>query len=284
MFASRLAPEGATCYTNDMNRTLLLVSLASLSVLGCDKAEKKSDDGLQPATISQPAASAPAGHGGQAPATSAGKPADGQASVQGAGTIAETMNAGGYTYVKLEGATDDVWAAAPETVVKVGDSISYSGGMPMQDFRSNTLDRTFKLVYFVSGYTTKGSPPKAPSSPGAKASVGASPAPVDLSGIAKPEGGKTVAEVFAGKADLSGNEVTLRGKVVKYNAGIMGRNWIHLRDGSGAEGSNDLTITTSATTEVGATVLVKGKVVLGKDFGAGYKYDVIVEEASVTAE
>ncbi len=163
-----------------MNRTLLLAAAASLALVGCKKAEKKTDDGLQPATISQPATGAPAGHGGQAPAHSAPKPTDGKSAATGSGIVAETMNAGGYTYVKFEGAKGDVWAAAPETAINVGDSVSYSGGMPMEQFKSNTLNRTFELVYFVPGYTINGALPKAPSEAGAKASAGASAAAIDL--------------------------------------------------------------------------------------------------------
>jgi hypothetical protein len=108
---------------------------------------------------------------------------------------------------------------------------------------------------------------------------------VDLTGIAKADGGKTVAEVFAEKDQLAGQQVLLRAKVVKTNSGIMGKNWIHVRDGSGAEGTNDLTVTTSAAApDVGETVLVKGSVSLNKDFGMGYVYDVIVEDAEVTVE
>jgi hypothetical protein len=107
-------------------------------------------------------------------------------------------------------------------------------------------------------------------------------AEVDLSGIAKAEGGKTVAEVFAEKDALAGQPVTVRGKVVKVNAGIMGKNWLHVRDGSGAEGTNDLTVTTAGTLPaVGDTVVVTGPVTLNKDFGMGYTYDVIVEDAAV---
>jgi hypothetical protein len=110
-------------------------------------------------------------------------------------------------------------------------------------------------------------------------------AEVDLSGIAKAEGGKTVAEVFAEKDALAGKPVTVRGKVVKVNAGIMGKNWLHVRDGSGAEGTNDLTVTTAAELpELGATVVVTGPVTLDKDFGAGYAYDVIVEDAEIKVE
>ena len=110
-------------------------------------------------------------------------------------------------------------------------------------------------------------------------------AAVDLTGIAKAEGGKTVAEVFAEKDALAGQKVTLRGKVVKANANIMGTNWLHVRDGSGAEGTNDLTVNTAGfVPSVGDTVLVTGTVALNKDFGMGYSYDVIVEGAEVTVE
>lgn len=110
-------------------------------------------------------------------------------------------------------------------------------------------------------------------------------AEVDLTGIAKAEGGKTVAEVFAEKDALAGKPVTFRGKVVKTNPDIMGKNWLHVRDGSGEEGTNDLTITTAGTLpSVGDTVLVTGNVTLNKDFGMGYAYDVLVEDAQVTVE
>jgi hypothetical protein len=110
-------------------------------------------------------------------------------------------------------------------------------------------------------------------------------AEVDLTGIAKAEGGKTVAEVFAEKDALAGKPVTFRGKVVKTNPDIMGKNWLHVRDGSGAEGTNDLTITTAGTLpNVGDTVVVTGNVTLNKDFGMGYAYDVLIEDAQVTVE
>ena len=108
---------------------------------------------------------------------------------------------------------------------------------------------------------------------------------VDLSGIAKAEGGKTIAEVFAEKDQLADQTVTIRGKVVKTNAGIMGRNWIHVRDGSGAENANDLTVTTSGDLpKVGDTVIVSGQISLNKDFGMGYEYPVIIEDGEVTVE
>jgi hypothetical protein len=110
-------------------------------------------------------------------------------------------------------------------------------------------------------------------------------ADVDLTGIAKADGGKTVAEVYGEKAALTGQPVTVRGKVVKTNANIMGKNWLHVRDGSGADGTNDLTVTTAGNVpNVGDLVVVTGTVAVDKDFGMGYQYPVLVEEATIVVE
>jgi hypothetical protein len=212
------------------------------------------------------------------------------------GKVVETMNAGGYTYVQVDTGSDKIWAAAPECVVKVGDEIAVPEGTPMRNYHSKTLDRNFELVYFVSSFRNpKGDPlTKGDSMPaGRSPMVGHSPmarnsAPVDIdvSGVTKAEGGINIGELYAGKADLSGKKVTLRGKVVKFNPQIMGKNWLHLRDGSGdaAAKTNDLTVTTAVDAKVGDTVLVTGEVHLDKDFGYGYKYDVILEDAQVVVE
>lgn len=111
-------------------------------------------------------------------------------------------------------------------------------------------------------------------------------AEVDVANIARADGGKTVAEVYAEKDALANQQVTVRGKVVKVNAGVMNMDWLHVRDGSGEEGTNDLTVTTTAkpTPAVGDTVLVTGTVTTNKDYGMGYQYPVIIEQAQVTVE
>ena len=109
-------------------------------------------------------------------------------------------------------------------------------------------------------------------------------ADVDLSGIEKAADGVTVAELFAAKDQLAGQPVTLRGKVVKVNAGIMGTNWLHVRDGSGEEGANNITITTGQMADVGDVVLVTGVLTVDKDFGMGYEYDAIIENAEIMVE
>jgi len=94
----------------------------------------------------------------------------------------------------------------------------------------------------------------------------------------------TVAEIIGQSASLKDKPVVVRGKVVKFSPGIMDKNWIHLRDGSGSAASknNDLVITTKDETKVGAVVTIKGVVRTNKDFGHGYNYDVIIEDAKVS--
>lgn len=102
--------------------------------------------------------------------------------------------------------------------------------------------------------------------------------------IKKAKDGYTVEELFTKQKELSGTKISVRGKVVKFSGGIMGKNWIHLQDGTGSAGTNDITVTTNQTAQVGKIVLINGTLTTNKDFGFGYKYDVIIEEASINAE
>lgn len=102
--------------------------------------------------------------------------------------------------------------------------------------------------------------------------------------IAKAKGGYTVEELFAKKDMLKGKKVAVHGKVVKISEGIMGRTWIHLQDGSGKQGTNDITVTTNQSARVGDIVLITGYLVTDKDFGAGYKYAVIIEDAAIKTD
>jgi hypothetical protein len=202
------------------------------------------------------------------------------------GKVVETMNAAGYTYVQVDGGAQKIWAAAPQFAVAVGDTVVVPSGMPMRDFYSKTLKRTFDLVYFVSSIEVLGTQTadrKVMAAHGAGAATPPAVA-VDLSNIKKPEGGETVAELYAKKAALAGKAVVVRGRVVKFTAAVMGKNWIHVRDGTGTKGSDDLTITTSTTATVGNTVLVRGKLSTDRDFGFGYRYDILIEDAKVDVE
>jgi hypothetical protein len=212
------------------------------------------------------------------------------AKVMVTGKVLETVDAAGYTYVRVAAGDDEMWAAGPQTAVKVGDTVSFPRGMAMKNFHSDKLDRTFDSIAFVNSITvgaavatTASAAPGKPDPHGTIASPGSSG--VDATGIARAEGGNTVGEVFDRKDALTGKEVLIRAKVVKVNLGIMGRNWLHLRDGTkSSSGADDLTITSNEAAEVGQVVLVRGKVAVNKDFGFGYHYDVVVEEAKITVE
>jgi hypothetical protein len=206
------------------------------------------------------------------------------------GKVTETMNAANYTYVLVDTGTNKVWVAAPAFKVKVGDSAAVAQAMAMPKYHSKTLNRDFDVVYFAGGVVVNGVEPTAgvetrelPKNHPPITSAAAAPK-VDLAGIKKAAGGKTVAEICGSKAKLGGQQVKVRGKVVKYNANILGKNWLHIRDGTGSEGSNDLVVTTSSAVKVGDTVLVSGAVSLNKDFGSGYKYAVMIDNAKVTVE
>jgi len=93
---------------------------------------------------------------------------------------------------------------------------------------------------------------------------------------------KTVAALHKEKTALAGKLVRVKGKVVKVNSGIMGRNFLHVQDGTGDQNSNDLTVTSKQTAAVGDQVTVTGRVVVNRDFGSGYAYPLLVEEASIS--
>lgn len=199
------------------------------------------------------------------------------------GPVLETMNSGGYTYVLIETGEAPIWAAGPQTLVQAGDIVEVSQGMPMQQFQSNTLNRTFDVLYFVPAIANLTAPHAAVPAPTQAREN--KPVVADIS-VAELEPGKNIAWVYANREALANEALSLRGTVVKYNNNILGWNFIHIQDGSGnpADGNNDLTVTSKATTAVGETVVIAGTVTLDKDFGAGYSFPVLVEDATLTAE
>ena len=206
-----------------------------------------------------------------------------------AGTVAEIIKVERYTYVQVDTGKEKIWAATPEFHGKVGDTVIVPNGLVMKNFHSNTLKRDFELVHFVGAIAgeakdqdIKQQPQMVTGHP--PTGVKSSKPQIDLSRVEKAEDGKTVEEIFAGKEDLAGKQVLVRGKVVKFLPQIMGKNWLHLQDGSGSEGTNDLTVTTTAVAEVGDVVLVSGKVSVNRDFGYGYSYEVLLEDAEITVE
>ena len=231
------------------------------------------------------------------------------------GTIKETMDASGYTYMLVSSAGQDIWVAIPETQVEAGTTINYYQGMEMKDFNSKTLNRTFDSIIFSSGIAADPEPNATPiaatessksiepsdsfdsavkaerSAPAPAAinetqvSAGSAGAIVPLAEVsvekAASANGYTVSELFSGAGELTGKKVQIRGKVMKVSLAIMGKNWIHIQDGTGdpMKNTHDLVVTTNENVELDSIVTFEGVITANKDFGAGYKYDAIVEEA-----
>lgn len=226
----------------------------------------------------------PAGLDGSVTTTPAAVPAGANAFT---GTVAETMNSGGYTYARLQDGKDDVWIAARDFSTRAGDRLTVSLEMPMENFESKTLKRTFPVVYFVSSVARDGQQVVGASGEGTAPSLMTSHAPGTVATRVEPvtpaPGGLAIADVWAKRTALAGQPITVRGTVVKVNDNILGRNWIHLQDGSGSAGdrTNDLTITTGEVLKVGDVITMTGLLAIDRDFGAGYAYGAIVENAKV---
>jgi len=195
------------------------------------------------------------------------------------GKVIETMDSGGYTYVNLQKNGKTTWVAVPQMKVTVGQQMSFAPGMVMNDFKSTSLNRTFDAIVFSTGAAGQDNHMAVQ-----KPSEGkqAEPKKVKVEKASGPNA-YTVAELHQKSATLDKKNVVVKGQVVKVSQAIMGKNWVHIQDGSGdsSKGTNDIIATTQDTVSVGDVVTVKGTLYKDKDFGSGYKYAVIIEEASV---
>lgn len=188
-----------------------------------------------------------------------------------------------YTYLFVKEGESKQWLAIPKMNAQIGDTYYHSGGMKMTNFESKELGRTFNEVYFLEGVSKNSTGTK--KSLGDVASHNKKRETKNIeksSNIIEPaENGITIAALYAGKTSYNGKTVKIRGQVNKFNAAIMGKNWIHIQDGSEHEGNYDLTITTASEFKIGDIATFEGKVSLDKDYGFGYQYDIIIEDAVV---
>ncbi len=196
--------------------------------------------------------------------------------------VSEVIQGESYTYISATENGIAKWIAVAKQDVNPGEVLYYYDALPMKDFYSKEIDKTFDVIYFVNKISkTPGAKQPAmsggmPSSHQGKVAV--SDAEVEMS---KVDGELKIADIFANKADYSSKEFEIKGAVVKVNEQVMGKNWVHIQDGTGTDGNFDLTITTQANVKVGDVVTFKGKLTLNKDFGAGYFYEVIMEDGSL---
>jgi hypothetical protein len=223
-----------------------------------------------------------------------------------AGKVQETMDGGGYTYVLLKNGAEKVWVAIPLMKVTVGQELDLVPGYELKNFTSKGLNRKFDRIIFsagVDGKKVRLSPSAIKMAhagvpmpqPGAKAPAPAAPAPpkaasaraipISIALVAKAKGPNsyTIAQLYAKKAKLEKKPIVVRGRVIKVTTRILKRNWIHIEDGSGtsAKKNNDLILTTHDLPKEGDLVTVRGTLYNNIDFGSGYRYSLIVQDARV---
>ncbi|MHB8578650.1 MAG: hypothetical protein ACYDA4_02175 [Ignavibacteriaceae bacterium] len=191
--------------------------------------------------------------------------------------VLDNMDAAGYTYLQVDENGNQYWIAAPQTPVNKGEIVYYTQGMEMKNFHSNTLNRTFDSIFFVQSISKEPS-----NNPVAAAHAPALNIPKEQISISPLKGGKTIAEIFSQEQTLAGKTIRVKGKVVKFNPNILDRNWIHIQDGTASGDNFDLLVTSKETVQVGDVITVEGTVAINKDFGAGYTYPVMIENAKIT--
>lgn len=196
--------------------------------------------------------------------------------------VKEKIDGGGYVYLNVDEDGNNYWMAIANMPIEVGNTYYYNGGMVMKDFISKHLDRTFEAITFAESVRdTEQIQATAEYSHEHNHSPEMEAPAVITEKIEKAKGGNSLEEVFKNKATLDKKSVIVKGKVVKVNNGIMDKNWVHIEDGSQFNNEKDLTITTQEIVKEGDIVTFKGVIVLNKDFGAGYVYDIVLEEATL---
>jgi hypothetical protein len=191
----------------------------------------------------------------------------------------EILNTEKYTYINATEDGEEIWIAIPRSEIEIGATYIYRGGLMKKNFKSKEFDRVFETMYLVSEIRKEnaGSPALDEAMGRLQGGTLEDTVPVNV----KPaKGAITIAELIKNPDKYDGKVIKVTGKVVKLNPMIMNRNWIHLQDGSTDE--HDLTLTTTENVSIGQVVTFEGAIALNRDFGAGYRYDIIMEGASIS--
>lgn len=191
--------------------------------------------------------------------------------------VLEAMNASSYTILHVQENNKEYWMAAPQFAVQKGETLYYMQAMEMKNFEVKSLNRTFESIFFVQTISNSINGPAPQVSPhGSVTNVQKEEVSVE-----PLKDGITIEKIYASKEKLAGKTIKVKGKVIKFNGNIMGKNWIHIQDGTGTNETADLLITSNEEVSVGQVITVEGTVAINKDFGAGYSYKVLIENGKL---
>lgn len=251
---------------------IAILFLVVLAMAACNskpkviEAEPSGDQGNTP--IFQDAPAATAAPGANMPASQDMSGGEHQV------VVAEALNTDKYSYLRVKEGGEEKWIAISKREVKIGGNYVFTGGLMKKNFMSKEFNRVFETVYLVSDFRDAGAVS------GGAAQGGGIPTPEVLEppkNVKPAPGAIKISELVANIRKYNGKVVKVTGKCVKVNPMIMGRNWLHIQDGSGK--NLDLTVTTTENIPLGAIVTLEGTIAVDKDFGAGYRYEYIMEGA-----
>ena len=195
------------------------------------------------------------------------------------GKVIDKIPAKGYTYLQVTENKEDFWIAVPTMEIEIGETVYFSRFMVMEDFKSDNIDKSFDQILFVEDARKSPTPDEMKNIHSGV--VSSEKQEIKIQPLA---GGKTIQQIFDDKASLNGEIIKVKGQVVKFNKQIMKRNWIHIQDGTGSEKEFDLVMTSNQEVQVGDIIVAEGKVVVDKDFGAGYFFPVMIEDVKIEKE
>lgn len=197
--------------------------------------------------------------------------------------VNEVLETSKYLYLNVTENEEKFWIATRIMDVVVGETYYYKGGLLKTNYESKDFNRVFEKIYLISSNlvaanhaTTTGKDNLSKNKQTIK------PTPVPVKATTKKievKGSMKISELVANSAKYEGKTIQISGICVKSNPNIMNKNWMHLKDGS--QDDFDLVITSDTFIPEGTIVTMTATVTLNKDFGAGYKYDLILENGVV---
>lgn len=191
--------------------------------------------------------------------------------------VKETLPTSKYIYLKVDEKGEEYWVATNKMEVEIGDTYFYRAGLLKRNFRSKEHNRTFDKLYLVSSLVPVNHGKKT----GKEKVIAKGDNTRKTGPIVAAPGSIKIADLVSNPEKYAGKTVQLTAECTKVNARIMGRNWLHLKDGSKDE--FDLVVTSSSNVPIGHQVTLTGTVAVNKDFGSGYYYDILVENGQVVS-
>lgn len=180
-----------------------------------------------------------------------------------------------YSYLRVENleSNSNYWIATMKKDFAVGEIYFYKDGLLKTNFESKEYNRIFDKVYLVNNLVSANHGNDAPVTSAPAISPGKTPA------VAVPAGSTPIADIVKNPAAYANKTIQVSGECTKINPNIMNRNWIHLKDGSNTD--YDFVVTSAELIPVGHQVTFSGVLAVNKDFGAGYKYEMILENCTI---